>query len=266
MRGSWQLSGWRVPPLPWRGRFGAHFAVPGGDPYSRRVALLKRVLPAIGLALVLLVAAWPKVRLLLDAARLTMPAIDLREARELKMVNPRYSGLDRHNRPFVVTADIGRQSPDRDDLMSLEKPVANMHPRPASTVRLTSSTAIYQSQAQLLDLFDNVNLWRDDGTRFVTSSAHANLAADTASGQDFVVGHGPAGDISAEGFRVLDNGNTIVFTGKADLLLKSSRPEAVSESPQALPPAVAAAAAQVEAEALATEPPPPPPGREAKTK
>jgi lipopolysaccharide export system protein LptC len=254
MRGSWQLPPWRPPLLPLRGRFGSHFAPPAVDPYSRRVALLKRVLPAIGLALVLLVAAWPRLRLLIDSARLGIPAIDLKEARELKMVNPRYSGIDRHNRPFLVTADIARQSPDRDDLMSLEKPVATMHPHPTATIRLTAFTAIYQQQAQLLDLFDNVNLWRDDGTRFVTSSAHVNLADDTAKGHDFVVGHGPAGDISGQGFRVDDRGSTVVFTGKSDLLLKASRPDPAAPAPQVLPDAIAGAAAQVETEALSGEP------------
>lgn len=239
---------------PWRGRFGSRFASPADDPYSRRVALLKRVLPAIGLGMVLLVAAWPRLRVMIDSARLDIPAIDLREARELKMVNPRYSGLDRHNRPFVVTAAIGRQTPDRADLMSLEKPVAHLQPHTASTLRMTAASAIYQSQAQLLDLFDNVNLWRDDGTRFVTSSAHVNLADDTADGHDFVVGHGPAGDLSAQGFQVLAKGDAIVFTGKSDLLLNGSRPEAGAPAPAALPAAIATVAAQVEAAALASGP------------
>jgi lipopolysaccharide export system protein LptC len=239
----------RGPHSPWHGRF----AAAAGDPHSRRVALLKRVLPALGVALILLVAAWPRVRLLLASARLDIAAIDLRDARELRMVNPRYSGLDRHNRPFVVTAAVGRQSPARDDLMSLEKPVAKMHPRPASTIRLTAATAVYQSQPQLLDLFDDVNLWRDDGTRFVTSSAHVNLADDTADGHDFVVGHGPAGDLSAQGFRVLPRGDTIIFTGKAELLLKGSHPDATAVAPAGLPPAVGNAAAAVEAAARATD-------------
>ena len=38
------------------------------------------------------------------------------------MVNPRYAGIDRLNRPYVVTAAVGRQMPDRNDLMSLEQP------------------------------------------------------------------------------------------------------------------------------------------------
>jgi lipopolysaccharide export system protein LptC len=254
MRGLRQPLTWGGAAWPLRLWFGRRFGPTGGDPYSRRVALLKRVLPAIGLGLVLLVAAWPRLKSLIESVRLEVPAIDLREARELKMVNPRYTGVDRHNRPFVVTAAIGRQSPDRDDLMSLEGPVARLHPHTAATIRLTAASAIYQSQAQLLDLFDNVNLWRDDGTRFVTSSAHVNLADDSADGHDFVVGHGPAGDLSAQGFRVLAKGDTIVFTGKADLLLNGSRPPPHAAEPVGLPPAVSSAAAQVEAAALAPDP------------
>ena len=258
MKGLRQHAMWIGGPRSWRLPFTGAVAPAGGDPYSRRVALLKRVLPAIGLGLVLLVAAWPRLRTLIESARLDVPAIDLKEARELRMVNPRYAGVDRNNRPFVVTAATGRQSPDRDDLLSLEQPAADLHPRPASTIRLTAVSAIYQSQPQLLDLFDNVNLWRDDGTRFVTSSAHANLADDTADGHDFVVGHGPAGDLSAQGFQVRDKGDTIIFTGKSDLLLNGSRPGAGAAQPVGLPKAVASAAAEVEAAALAPEPAAPP--------
>ena len=98
----------------------------GGDRYSRRVALLKRLLPAVGLTLLVLVAVWPRLGPLLDSVRLGFPAIDLREARELRMLNPRYAGTDRFNRPYVVTSAIGRQVPNRDDLMSLEQPKAEM--------------------------------------------------------------------------------------------------------------------------------------------
>ena len=96
------------------------------DLYSRAVGLLKRVLPMIGISLLLLVAAWPRLAPLLHSVRLYASGIDLRAARELKMINPRYAGTDRLNRPFVVTAAVGRQLPERNDLMSLEKPRAVM--------------------------------------------------------------------------------------------------------------------------------------------
>ena len=43
--------------------------------------------------------------------RFGFPAIDLREARELRMLNPRYAGTDRENRPFVVTAASAGKCP-----------------------------------------------------------------------------------------------------------------------------------------------------------
>ena len=216
------------------------------DRYSRRVAFLKRVLPAVGVALLLLVAGWPRLAPLLESVRLGFPMIDLREARELRMVNPRYAGLDRYNRPYVVTAAIARQTPDRDDVMALERPKAVMTVHGGASVVLTAATGIYQSQAQLLDLFGDVNLVHENGTRFVTQRAHLNLSDNSAEGHAPIEGHGPSGDITAEGFRVLSKGETITFTGKSDLLFKGTKPSATPVEPPALPAAIERAAAHIE--------------------
>jgi hypothetical protein len=113
---------------------------------------------------------------------------------------------------------------------------------------------MYQSQAQLLDLFGDVNLVHQDGTRFVTNTAHVDVAADTAAGNDPVTGHGPSGDITAQGFRVVDRGNTIIFTGESNLLLKGTKPSAHPASvPPTLPDEVAKTAAALEAAAMAPQ-------------
>jgi lipopolysaccharide export system protein LptC len=218
-----------------------------GDRYSRRVAFLKRMLPAFGLTLLVLVAAWPRIGPLLESVQLGFPVIDLREARELRMLNPHYAGIDRFNRPYVVTAAIGRQVPNRDDLMSLEGPRAEMILRRGASVVVTAVTAIYQSQAQLLDLFDDVNLVHENGTHFATQNAHVDVSANTAEGHEPVVGHGPSGDITAQGFRILDKGDTIIFTGNSHLLLKGTKPTASPATPAELPAEVEAVAAQIAA-------------------
>ncbi len=233
-----------------------------GDRYSRRVAVLKRLLPAVGLTLLVLVGVWPRLGPLLDSVRLGFPAIDLREARELRMLNPRYAGIDRFNRPYVVTSAIGRQVPNRDDLMSLEQPKAEMTMHRGTSVVVTAVTAMYQSQPQLLDLFDDVNLIHENGTRFVTRTAHVDVSANTAEGHDPVVGHGPSGDIAAQGFRILEKGDTIIFTGNSNLRLKGTKPNANRATPAALPVEIEAAAARIEAAAtapaaVAPEPPGP---------
>ena len=230
--------------------------------YSRRVAFLKRVLPAVGVTLLLLVAGWPRLAPLLESVRLGFPAIDLREARELRMVNPRYGGLDRYSRPYVVTAAIGRQVPDRNDVMALERPKAVMTVHGGASVVLTAATGIYQSQAQLLDLFADVNLIHENGTRFVTQRAHLNLSDNSAEGHDPVEGHGPSGDITGEGFRVLSKGETITFTGESHLLLKGSKPSVTPAEPAVLPATVERTAARIETVAAASavgQPPQPPP-------
>ena len=215
--------------------------------HTRRVALLKRVLPAIGIALLLLIMMWPRLAPLWERMRFALPAIDLRDARELRMVNPRYAGNDRLGRPYVVTAATGRQVPDRQDLMSLEGPRADVKTHSGADIVLTAKTGIYQSQAQLLDLFGEVTLVHQNGTRLVTERARVNVADNTADGNEPVTGQGPSGDLKAQGFRIADRGDTIFLTGKSDLLLRQAKPDGEKASPAGLPGPVAAAAAQVNA-------------------
>lgn len=221
------------------------------DRYSRRVAILKRILPAIGVAMLLLVAAWPRLGPLLDSVRFGLPGIDLREARELKMLEPRYSGIDRYNRPFVVTAAVGRQVPNRNNLMSLDQPRAELTAHDGAKIVLTAATGIYQSQTELLDLFHRVTLTHQNGTWFTTRQAHADFSDNTAKGDDPIEGHGPSGDIWGQGFRVLDKGDTIVFTGRSHLALKGSKPRKAASGPAALPPRIVSTAAQIAAAAAA---------------
>ena len=234
-------------------RIATMWSVAGVDnPYSRRVALLKRMLPAIGVFLLLLIAVWPQLAPIWERMRFAFPAIDLREARELRMLKPRYAGTDRLGRPYVVTAAVGHQVPDRQDLMSLEAPRAEMKSHGGAEVVITADTGVYQSQTQLLDLFGNVTMAHENGTRFVTKTARLDAAHNTAEGNDPVEGHGPSGDIKSQGFRIYDKGDTVIFTGKSDMLLKGTKVNAANARPApAVPPAVAAIAARVDAQAKA---------------
>ncbi|HTV87807.1 MAG TPA: LPS export ABC transporter periplasmic protein LptC [Stellaceae bacterium] len=217
--------------------------------HSRRVALLKRVLPGIGVTLLLLIATWPRLAPLWERMRFAFPAINLRDARELDMIHPRYAGVDRNGHPFVVTAASGRQLPDREDLMSLKKPRADIKTHSGANIVVTADTGVYQSRTQILDLFGNVTLVHQNGTKFVTQSARVEVASNRAEGNQPVEGHGPSGNVAAQGFRVLDKGDKVLFTGRSDLLLKSVKPAAPKHPPAALPAPVAVAARQTEAEA-----------------
>jgi lipopolysaccharide export system protein LptC len=202
----------------------------------------------------LLVAIWPRVAPLFDRLRFT--AIDLKEARELRMMNPRYAGLDRSGRPFIITAAIGRQVPGRDDVMSLDKPRADLRSHNGANIVVTADSGVYQSNTQFLDLFGHVTLTHENGTQIVTDSARLDSVNNAAEGHDPVEGHGPSGDIKAQGFQVIDKGDIVIFTGTSDLLLKGSKTgmEAAPQ-PAAVPPPIAQAAAQIEASVAPTPAP-----------
>ena len=185
--------------------------------YSRFVHLMKLALPALALGLMLLLAAWPRVEGAFETVRMSLPRIDLSDASDLHMVKARFTGLDRDNRPFVVTAAIARQKPHLDDLITLERPKGDLTTASGNWLELSGDTGFYQPQPQLLDLFGNVSLYQDKGDEFHSTSAHVNMSAGTAEGDDPVTGQGPFGSVSAQGFRILDHGDTIVFTGHAQL-------------------------------------------------
>src|SRR5207248_2798383 len=82
--------------------------------------LAKRIFPSVAAVLLVLVAIWPQLQKELEQVRFALPRLDPQEAQDLRMVNARYTGLDRQNRPFVITADVARQNRRADDLVSLE--------------------------------------------------------------------------------------------------------------------------------------------------
>jgi lipopolysaccharide export system protein LptC len=209
------------------------------------------MLPAIGLGLLLLVGAWPRLEPLLNRVGVALPRVDRRDARELRMVEPRYAGIDRLNRPYLLTAAAGRQMPERGDLVSLDRPRGQLIVRGGAKVVLTSALGIYQTQMRLLDLFGEVTVTHDNGTRFVTRAAHLDLAAETASGQAPVAGTGPEGSIEAQGFTILDKGDTVLFTGAAHLLLERVSAGRHAPPPPALPARIEQEAARLAAAAPA---------------
>jgi lipopolysaccharide export system protein LptC len=188
--------------------------------YSRFVYRAKLGLPVAAVALLLLVVAWPRLEATFESVRFALPRLDLSEARELHMVKARFTGIDRENRPFVVTAEVARQQPKLDGLITLEQPKGDLTTASGNWLELSSDTGLYQTQPQLLDLFGNVALFQDKGNEFHSSSAHLNMDAGTAEGDDPITGQGPFGNVAAQGFRILDHGATMIFTGHATLNLQ----------------------------------------------
>lgn len=187
--------------------------------YSGFVALTKFTLPLVALALVGLVWAWPHIEGRDLGFRLGFSGLAAREAADPSMVNARYMGADQDEQPFSVTAEIARAvSPDRTKV-ELELPKGDIMLKDGTWLVLTANTGLYARDSKALTLNGQVTLFHDTGYELRTESAVADLTQGSAEGDRPVRGQGPFGDLNSQGFRLIDKGQVIFFTGKAKLVL-----------------------------------------------
>jgi lipopolysaccharide export system protein LptC len=141
------------------------------------------------------------------------------EIDSVSMTNARFSGRDNRNRNFTVTADEARQRTSDSTIIHLKHPKADLDLTDGRLVAIHADSGIFVRSDQLLNLAGEVTLSDNRGFEFHTDSASIDLGRNTASGNAPVAGRGPSGDIVSEGFRVLDDGNRVIFTGKTSLTL-----------------------------------------------
>ncbi|MGB1547287.1 MAG: LPS export ABC transporter periplasmic protein LptC [Alphaproteobacteria bacterium] len=192
----------------------------GLRPHARRyryVRVLKLLLPAIAAALVVLVAFWPQLRDRTGEFRLHFTSLGSQEAETVQMINPRFLGIDALDRHYTITA--GRATQLDDSRVNLENPKGDMTLEDGTWIALSANTGIYHKEQQVLDLAGGVNLYHDSGYEFHTEQASIDFQQGTAAGDTATTGQGPIGHIEAEGFRVFDRGDRVLFTGKARLVL-----------------------------------------------
>ncbi len=190
------------------------------DGYSLFVAVMKVILPALAAALLLLLVVWPQLDPGKDPLGLGLSGLSIERPNDLSMLNARFSGYDKQNQPFVITADVANQAPEDENLITLELPKADLTLENGAWLALTASEGLYDRGAETLDLSGQVSFFHDQGFELHTETALIDLETGMASGTDPVTGHGYFGDVEAEGFQLFDRGERILFTGRSRVLIQ----------------------------------------------
>ncbi|MEO5336178.1 MAG: LPS export ABC transporter periplasmic protein LptC [Magnetospirillum sp. WYHS-4] len=187
--------------------------------YSRFVATAKRLLPVGAAVLIGLVALWPHINKKDNRFRIGISVLQEGDSSAPNMLNPRYVGTDKENRPFSITADLARNISPGATTVDLEMPKADVTMNDGTWLVLTAAEGRYDHIARSLLLAGNVNLFHDTGYEIRTSKVIVDLSEGTAKGPDAVEGQGPFGDMKAEGFQIYDRGTTILLTGRAKVIM-----------------------------------------------
>lgn len=191
----------------------------GVKTYSRFVQLMKLLLPATAALLIILILVWPYLRTEDLRFRLSYAAVTANNSEDPSMVNPRYLGFDKENQAFSITADLARNLADKSTVVELEMPKADITLDDGTWLVLTARNGIFTQLKKTLILEGAVNLFHDSGYEFQTSKANIDLENGLAKGDQPIRGQGPFGEMQGEGFRLIDKGKTIIFTGKSKLVI-----------------------------------------------
>lgn len=183
-----------------------------GRAYSRFVYLMKFLLPLAALGILAAMVAWPRLQ------EIRSPAGAGDDGR-LEMVKARYLGSDRDERPFSVVAERVVRSTSEPSVVDLVSPEAEMTRDDGSWVAIRADRGRYNEETGKLLLLGNVDLFQDRGYEFRTEEAHVDTQAGNAWGDRPVAGQGPLGELFGQGFRLYDNGRSIVVTGRARMNL-----------------------------------------------
>jgi lipopolysaccharide export system protein LptC len=194
------------------------------DHGSRTVDLLRVVLPAIALALVALVVAWPQ---LIGTGRgLIAPILDSVEIAAtdvMLMHNPRYLGETENAEPYEVVAEAAHLDPDAPHRIHLEHLVAKIDKSGDRDLRLAALSGIYNRKNEKLELDGGIVLTTSDGYRFETESARINLGHSRVAGNQPIVGSGPSGTLEADRFEIKRGGDLMRFRGRVKVTVNMAK-------------------------------------------
>ncbi len=203
-------------------------AAPRIGRYSAFVGVMRYALPLVAVILLGLVVVWPLMSGREEGFRVTYSS-RVQQDGSLRMLNARYVGTDSQSQPYTITADEAIPSSADGAVITLKNLKADMFGSGNSWSAIMAQEGLYNRVPGTLDLAGNVTVHSDQGHELHTESAHIEINAGTAEGDQPVSGQGPMGLIDGTGFRITERGANIVVLGPVKVTAFPKRPDAAEE-------------------------------------
>lgn len=185
----------------------------GRDPYahSKAVRVARVALPAVAGVVLLTIFIWPLFGGSSDKSR-PGPAQG-----DLELTQARYLGTDKGDQPFEIRAARAAQQGGGKSSVELAVPEADITLKRGTWLSMAAQKGDYDQDNQVLMLNGAVSFFHGSGYELRTQEAVLDVKKGIAWGNKPVEGQGPMGTVEAGGFRVLEDGDVLVFTGHARL-------------------------------------------------
>ena len=135
------------------------------------------------------------------------------------IIGARFFSSDNKNRPFTIIATSAQKKTKSEDMYNLILPSGNLTNKNGGYFNIKSEKGTFDQSNEKAHLFDNVILNDQDGYIFKTESIFINLNSEKVYSDKKISGSGERGNISAQGFEIIDSGNELRFLGKTKLVI-----------------------------------------------
>jgi lipopolysaccharide export system protein LptC len=181
--------------------------------HSRRVGLLRWLLPTLAALILALLVLWPIMNnsKIVQTAAATIP--------NLVIDNLHFTGVDKDNQPYSVVARLATQVPNAKGVIDLDQPQAEVTLQDGAWLSGKARQGRFDQQGNRLWLGGDVEFFHDGGYQVQTDEAQFDIKNNLAWGEKPVLIHGGFGTIQGDAFHMLDRGKVVVITGHARAVL-----------------------------------------------
>ena len=189
--------------------------------YTLYINLVKKTLWILSIVLIILIFFNKSLKIYLE--------LDLKEefneiGSNQIIENPQFLSTDKKNRPFVLKAKKAKRKESTKNIFILDSPSGNLENN-NGFISLKSINGKFDQDKEMLFLFNDVRFENEIGYKFSTEDAYINLNSNEVFGDKKIRGFNDEGEINSEGFKIIDQGNKIIFFGKAKLVIKDKKVE-----------------------------------------
>ena len=131
---------------------------------------------------------------------------------------PTFIGIDKKNQPFKVMANKAIRLKQQPNIFNLEKPTGEINSGEEKFF-LSGDKGIFNKNIDQLQVKGNVKFNDEKNMTFTTSEMYFDFKKEVLLGNKKVNGKKNNSVIVSEGFKILNNGEQIFFTGKTKLKL-----------------------------------------------
>jgi len=125
------------------------------------------------------------------------------------VIGPRFDGRDANDKPYVLTADTARRRRAATDLVDLVNPRLE----DATSTAVQARDGVWNDKAKVLDLVGDVVMTDAAGYTFTADRTRMYVEDNRVEGKTPLNGYGPIGEVRANEYEVVDEGNRIILTG-----------------------------------------------------